>query len=108
MTAMAFDRVDWADVARMLGGHIIRAHESSVLVSVPRKFNVAACRTILITDNCGEVNISELVPVLKPDRSVVLPQQGFSFPHEAVAHRLCCALYGFKTDYDFGRTRDGE
>jgi hypothetical protein len=102
----AFDSIDWKNVAQLLGARVSKLRPSSVYLVMPsRQGDVTSpLMTLLISDNAGEVNVSEVKPQMWA--SVPLPGDDFREPHEAMAHRLHCAIYGHDTDYEFGRKHD--
>jgi hypothetical protein len=94
-------------VAQLLGARVSKLWPSSVYLVMPSKQGdvTSPPMTLLVSDNAGEVNVSEVIHPLRA--SVPLPSDDFREPHEAMAHRLHCAIYGHDTNYEFGRKHDG-
>lgn len=102
-----FDSIDWREVAKLLGARVSKLWPTSVYVVLPSKQGdvTSPPMTLILSDNHGEVNVTEVINPLRA--SVPLPPSDFREPHEAMAHRLHCAIYGHEADYDFGRV-DGD
>jgi hypothetical protein len=99
-----FEQFDWREIADLLGAHLGDCSKSEACMYLPPRCVDGVwkgSRNLIVSDNGGEVNVSEILPAL-PD-SIPLPA-AYAEPSMAMAHRLICALDGHKTDYDFGRT----
>jgi hypothetical protein len=101
----SFDSIDWRQVTMLLGAKWSRTYpitKSVSLILPSRQGDIASPpMTLILSDNHGEVNVTEVINPLRA--SVPLPPVEFREPHEAMAHRLHCAIYGHEADYDFGR-----
>lgn len=110
MTSRSFESIDWREVTMLLGARWSKTHPltTSIALTLPSKQGDASSppMTLIISDNHGEVNVTDVINPLRA--SVPLPPTDFREPHEAMAHRLHCAIYGHEADYNFGRSSDDD
>lgn len=98
-----FRQFNWDEVAKLMGGHLARmdlTRGEAQIYLPPGCCGSEGSRTIIVSDNGGEVSISEVVPLL--DYSV--PYEGSRKPGQvddlALACRLSIALRGDAIDYE--------
>jgi hypothetical protein len=85
----------WREIAELLGAHVSSMSETEIRLSVMHN---GRRRTLILTDNGGELNISELVPV---GDSVPYTTSDTTIGSLTMANRLLCRLDG--EDIPFGR-----
>jgi len=98
MSHQRFSEFNWRDVADLLGGHLSRVTPRDAEVYLPPgACGSATSRVLLFSDNGGELNVSEVVPVL--DWSVPYCGNRGRVDDIALACRLHSALTGEPIDY---------
>lgn len=93
-----FKDIDWKKVAETLNAHLIKVSDKEVELFTSFDSYGRGHKHLIISDNGGEINISEIVPVL--DFSIPYTRRGYGVGPMTLATRIHSALRNEPIDYD--------